>query len=216
LPGDEVIQDMADDRDPAYLKPYLRAARNHGGGFGSLLWASARTQATRFDAIRRIHDLKGRSILDVGCGRADLLDFLLKKGVRPADYVGIEAVEPLAEAAEEKAKYAAIPARIFRGDFVTEPIRMFVGADVVIFSGSLNTTDDEAFYATLRRAYEAAAEALVFNYLPADTLAGRNYLKWRPASAVIRFARTLGGKVSCLDDYLDGDSTMAVRKPDGV
>ena len=142
--------------DPPYLAPYRRAARAHGAGFGSLLWASPSTQAARFEAIARIHPLEGKSLLDVGCGRADLLDFLRARGVRLADYIGIEAVDELADAAARK---QADGVRIIRADFVQDPARMFVGADVVVFSGSLNTADDEVFYATLRRAYDAAAEA---------------------------------------------------------
>ena len=56
-----------------YLQPYLKAAERHGAGFGSLLWASPETQASRFDAVERLGRLHGKSILDVGCGRADLL-----------------------------------------------------------------------------------------------------------------------------------------------
>jgi SAM-dependent methyltransferase len=197
--------------DPPYLAPYLCAARAHGAGFGSLLWASPSTQAARFEAIARIHPLEGKSLLDVGCGRADLLDFLRARGVRPADYIGIEAVDELADAAARK---QAPGVRIISADFVREPARMFVGADVVIFSGSLNTANDEVFYATLSRAYDAAAEALVFNYLCSPMLAGMTYLAWRRPEEVLRFARGLkGGEVRTLEDYLEGDCTVAVVKP---
>ena len=94
-----------------------RAADKHGAGFRSLLWASPQTQAARFDAIDAIVDLNGKSVLDVGCGRADLLEFLLDRGVRPADYVGIEAVDELADAAEAK-RAARSDVRIVRADFV--------------------------------------------------------------------------------------------------
>lgn len=196
----------------SYLQPYRDAARVYGAGFGSLLWASPQTQAVRFDAIRRIVDLHGRSVLDVGCGRADLLEHLLDRGVRPADYIGIEAVDELAAAAEAK----QLPgATIVRADFVAEPVRLFVGADVVVFSGSLNTADDSVFYATLARAWEAAAEALVFNFLCSPLLAGREYLFWRRADDVTRFSGTLGAaSVGTADDYLPGDMTVRVRRDD--
>ena len=75
-----------------YLLPYLRAADKYGAEFPSLLWASPDTQAARFDAIQRLGKLDRKSVLDVGCGRADLLAFLLDRGVRPDDYVGIEEI----------------------------------------------------------------------------------------------------------------------------
>src|SRR5688572_20626498 len=67
-----------------YLEPYVRAAARHGEGFGSLLWASPQTQGARFDALMRLCEFGGRNVLDVGCGRADFLDHLIKREVRPA------------------------------------------------------------------------------------------------------------------------------------
>src|SRR6478735_5442670 len=103
-----------------YLLPYRRAADKHGADFPSLLWASPDTQAARFDAIERLGRLHGKSVLDVGCGRADLLGFLLARGVRPADYTGIEAVHALADAAGRTCAASAVPARVLRADFVRE------------------------------------------------------------------------------------------------
>ena len=195
---------------PVYLEPYARAADQYGAGFRALLWASPNTQRARFDALMRLVDLKGRSVLDVGCGRADLLDHLLSKNIRPVHYVGLEAVPALSDAAEAKRHAEAM---FVRADFVREPVRMLVGADVVYFSGSLNTLDAAAFYRTIRLAYEGAAETLVFNFLCSPLLAGAAYLHWRPPTEVIAFARTLTGDVRKLDDYLDGDCTLALAKP---
>ena len=194
-----------------YLLPYLRAADKYGAEFPSLLWASPDTQAARFDAIQRLGKLDRKSVLDVGCGRADLLDFLLDRGITPADYVGIEAVEDLAAAAEAKRRRFK-DVRIFRADFVREPLRLFVAADVVVFSGSLNTLEDGDFYTALRRAFDASAEALVFNFLANAYLAGAPYLRWRRPSDVVDFASKMSHAVHTLDDYLHGDFTVAVHK----
>lgn len=196
--------------EPSYLRPYLAAARAHGSGFGALLWASPRTQEVRFEAISRLAELNGKSVLDAGCGRADLLQYLLARGVQPADYIGIEAIGELASAAEAR----RLPgATILRADFIAEPARLFVGADVVVVSGALNTADDAVFYSTLARAFDAAAETLVFNFLCSPMLAGREYLHWRRPQDVTRFARGLCGDVSLLDDYLPGDMTVRLGKP---
>src|SRR5947207_9997685 len=102
----------------AYLTPYREAASRHGDRFGSLLWASPATQAARFDAICRLADMRRRRVLDAGCGRADLLDFLRAKEIALRQYIGIEAVDELAAAAMRK----QLPdARIIHGDFVREP-----------------------------------------------------------------------------------------------
>jgi hypothetical protein len=192
-----------------YLSPYLRAVERYAGGFGSLLWASEKSQRQRFDALCRVQELNEKLLLDAGCGRADLLGYLLERLLRPAEYVGLEALDALADQAESR-HYPR--SRILRGDFVREPLKLFVGAEVIVFSGSLNTLLPDAFYATLRHAFEAAGEAVVFNFLCSPALAGQDYLVWHHGEKVLAFAQTLGGDVRTLCDYLPGDCTVAIMK----
>lgn len=192
-----------------YLEPYRQAASRHGDRFGSLLWASPGTQAARFDAICRLAGMSGRRVLDAGCGRADLMDFLIERRIEVQHYVGIEAVDELAGAAMRK----SLPgARIIHGDFVREPRLLHVGADVMVFSGSLNTLESEQFYLSLRQGWEAAAEALVFNFLAAKHIASADWLTWHRTEDVLKFARKLSTRVRMLDDYLDGDCTVAIYR----
>src|SRR6266480_5491725 len=100
-----------------YLEPYRKAASRHGDQFGSLLWASPRTQAARFDAICRLAETRGKKVLDVGCGRGDLMDFMILREIAPAEYVGIEAVDELVGAAMRKGWRNA---EIVQCDFVRE------------------------------------------------------------------------------------------------
>ena len=76
---------------------------------------------------------------------------------------------------------------------------------MVVFSGSLNTLDDDTFYESIRRAFDAAGEALVFNFLAAPEIAAASYLHWRQRHVVREFARLLSPRVRMLDDYLHGD-----------
>ena len=94
-----------------------------------------------------------------------------------------------------------------------EPARLFVGADIVVFSGSLNTMCDKKFYATLRHAYDAAGMAVVFNFLCSTYLAGKDYLFWRRREDVIRFAAAFCDDVRFRDDYLPGDCSACLIKP---
>jgi SAM-dependent methyltransferase len=197
------------DSSPGYLRPYVAAARKHRAGFGSLLWASPTTQTARFDAFTRLYDFTGKLVLDVGCGRADFLDHLLKRKMPPAHYVGVEAVEALAQVAAAKRLKDCM---IVRADFVAEPHRLLVGADVVVISGALNTLDEPAFYKTIRTAYEAATEQLIFNFLGSPAIAAAEYLHWYEPDELMTFARTLTPDVEMRDDYLHGDCTFALRK----
>jgi SAM-dependent methyltransferase len=194
---------------PTYLRPYLDAVERHGAGFESLLWANPPSQAARFAALARWTEIEGRIVLDAGCGRADLLDYLIGRGICPARYIGIEAVEALAEAAESK----ALPnATIIRGDFIDDPTLLDQQADVIIFCGSLNTLSVDDFYSSLRVAWEYTRSELSFNFLCSPRLASGKHLTWHGISDVRRFAYERTHDVAMDDAYREGDCTMVMRK----
>jgi len=194
---------------PAYLRPYLDAVERHGGGFESLLWASPSAQAARFAALARWCDLDRRTILDAGCGRADLLDYLLHVGIEPAKYIGIEAVEAIAFEAEKKSRPMA---RIVVGDFIENPALLDQQADVVVFCGSLNTLSTEEFYQSLKIGWEKARRELAFNFLCSPRLASAKHLTWHRISDVLALAQGLTKDVVMDDGYREGDCTMVMRK----
>lgn len=194
---------------PDYLQPYVDATRRHGAGFGSLLWASPKTQAIRFDALLRAHDLQDKTVLDVGCGRADLLQYMLDRGVVPERYIGLEAIDVLATTAEIK----RLPrCRIVRGDFVLDPRLLAIDADVLLFSGSLNTLDEQSCYQSLAHAYTAAGSAVVFNFLASPFLAAASFLTWHRPQTVLAYCAKLTDDVQLWDDYMKGDATVCLRK----
>lgn len=203
---------MTQAEQPAYLQPYARAVKRHGANFSALLWASKRTQEQRFDALVKLADPTGLSILDLGCGRGDFLDFLVSRGMKPKRYVGIEGVEELAKAAEAK---PFDNARIVRADFVREPKRINVNADIIFCSGALNTIQKDEFYLVLNNAFAAATRALVFNFLSSPLLAGVSYLYWQEKRDVLKFARTLTNRVEAKEGYIEGDCTMSLWKESG-
>lgn len=194
---------------PEYLAPYHAAIRKHGGGFRSLLWDSLKSQAARFNVMTRLCQFHGNSVLDVGCGRADLLEFLISRGIEPDHYTGLEAMDTLVNTAREKQRPNSL---IVQADFVAEPARLFTGADIIVFSGSLNMLESHVFYATVRTAHAAAVKEVAFNFLSSPYLAGADYLHWHRPLVVRKFAEELGGDVEISDDYLEGDYTVRIRK----
>jgi SAM-dependent methyltransferase len=200
--------------EPEYLRPYLRAVSRHGGGFGSLLWASPRTQEARFDAMLRVYDMNGRKVLDAGCGRADLLPYLIARGIFPRAYLGLEAIAELVPIARQTIEGNS-QAAIVEGDFVGQPECLDAGADVAVFCGSLNTLDAFAFEMVLRRAFAVAHCGVVFNFLSSPDRACAAHLTWHRPQRVMRFVRSMSRLVRVLDDYLDGDCTVGIFK-DGL
>ena len=194
---------------PAYLEPYSRARRRKARGARALLWVERRDQLVRFEAIVRACPFRGRRVLDVGCGPADLLGYLHRRGVVPAHYVGLEAQPWLVRAARRR-RYPSCS--IVEGDFVKHPETMAVGADVVIFSGSLNLLSSRQFYRSLRQAWAATRRWLAFNFLSSPELTDAPFLFWHRRAAVVAFARRLGAIVRVHEGYEPGDCTVVMRR----
>jgi SAM-dependent methyltransferase len=197
------------ERAPFYLEPYSRARRRKAKGARALLWVGRRDQIVRFEAIVKACPLAGRRVLDVGCGPGDLLGFLRRRGIRPAHYVGLEAQPWLVRAARRR---DYVSSTIVEGDFVKDPEKLRVGAEVVIFSGSLNLLSSRQFYRSLGQAWAAAGRLLVFNFLCSPELSNAPWLTWHRRAAVLAFARGLGAEVRLDDGYEPGDCTAVMRK----
>jgi SAM-dependent methyltransferase len=194
-------------RCAGYLLPYLAAAKVHGDGFASLLWASPATQRARFCAIAEMVNMKGKIVLDVGCGRADLLRYLNERGESPGQYIGIEAVAELASSARSVVRDDDV---ILDVDFVKHPPRMMVGAHVVCISGAINTLDKSMAMHVLDHAWHATAESLVFNFLASPDIAQADYLYWHQAQHMLDWARQRDPRAVLRTDYLEGDATIAM------
>lgn len=194
-------------KSPLYLRPYVRARKL--AGMHTLLWEDVSAQETRFDAIVSHCRFAGLRVLDVGCGRADLLAFLRWRDIIPAHYTGLEALPWLARAARRRGYPNC---SIVRGDFVQDPSALEVGADVIVFSGSLNLLSSRDFYRTLDAAWRATGRWLAFNFLCSPDLAGATFLKWRHRGRVLAFAERAGAVTAVDDGYEKGDCTVVMRK----
>lgn len=215
---------MASDRP--YLDPYIKAAEALGPGFGALLWRSPKAQMLRFRAIARMAPTKGRVLADIGCGNADLLLDLHRRGRAPARYIGVDGVATMLGQAREQVAAKGIPgAEFIQGDFVRDremPASLVHGSGVslVVFCGSLNTLGEgEAlevlgrFWAVLR---ERAGGTLLFNFL-----SDRHDRARTPATApavrfdavrMVHWALDQTPLVTFRHDYLGGhDATVCMR-----
>lgn len=164
-------------QEPSYLDPYFEAVRRHGPGFEALLWRSAEFQIARFRVLAEVVAPTGRVIADLGCGRADLAEWLEREGHAYGRYVGVEGVPELASEAQRRAR--ELPeALIMTGDFASDDglfdrlVRTH-GVEVFIFSGSLNTFAQDQAERVLDLAWRAIAPVrdgcLAFNFLSDQT-----------------------------------------------
>lgn len=229
LKADEAVSGAARAGTGDHLKPYQEAVERFGACFEATLWASERHQRTRFEVLMRECPFEGLSVLDAGCARAEMLAYLGEHAVMPRRYIGIEGVEALANAARECLAGCRVASLILEGDFVHDSALLARAArdagesdgraDVVVFSGSLNTLKTDAAIEVLERAWPVARRALAFNFLsdccddsvrggdtgPAHRFDTRRVLGWALSrTPLVRFRQ----------DYFEGghDATIVMRR----
>lgn len=201
-----------------YLSPYRDAQDDFGNNFGVTLWANTKSQERRFKVFAQMCYLPGKRILDAGCSRGDMADYLTRQEVEYASYVGIDGLPEVIEYANKR----GLPrAEFHAGDFVADPSLLATGSpQVVTFSGTLNTMDDDTAMKLLGAAWDACSETLMFNFLssrttrdqqeelgPARRLDPLKYLDWA-------IQRT--GAVQLRQDYFKRghDATIKMSKVD--
>lgn len=211
--------------DPSYLKPYAAAAKVHGSGFGTLLWQSAEGQAARFEVITEMIEPTTRVFADLGCGRADLLRYLVESGRPPRGYVGVDGIPEMFDAAQASIREHAVRhADCVQADFVADSTvfgRLVgeYGATGFVFSGSLNTLVQRDALALLDRALHALPDdgVLVFNFL-SNRIPGGDTGVTGPAHrfdtlAMLDWSLERSPLVRFRHDYLGGhDATISIHR----
>lgn len=207
---------MPESIDDAYLQPYREAERDHGSDLGVTLWANERTQQLRFRIMNEMLPLAGKRILDVGCSRGDFAAYLQDHGLAYAHYVGLDGLAPVIDFARSR----NLPdARFEVCDVVADPSMLTLDApDIITFSGTLNTMPDDMVINLLERAWDAANEGLLFNFLsdtagdqaPQQTDPARRF----PTLDLLSWAMQHTPQVALRQDYFPHghDATIMMRK----
>lgn len=206
---------MGDRSDEGYLQPYREAVQRFGAGFEATLWTNREAQVLRFDVMIDLAGFEDCVILDAGCGQGDFAARLLERNVPFSKYIGVDAMPQMIEAAERR----AMPRCEFAvGDVLADPSVLSRGApDYVCISGTLNTMDEDSARGLVGTAFEAAAQAVQFNFL-----SNRAHARWAdqdpsPARRFdpvwwLDFCLTLSSRVSFTQAYFDGhDATIMVQ-----
>lgn len=203
------------DSGASYLQPYEAALATHGASFEATLWGSETAQHLRFDVMIAHVGFAGAVIVDAGCGQGDFAAHLLSHDVPFESYVGLDAMAPMVERAAARG--------LARCEFAAADVVRDANAfakwspDWVCFSGTLNTMDDAMARGLVERAFDAAAQGVVFNFLsdrPASKWLDRDLTPARRfnTTAWLDWALGKSPRVSFDQSYLDGhDATIVIR-----
>jgi len=173
-------------------------------------WSSKEEQETLFDAALWLASAPGLSILDVGCGRADLYTKATEKGLV---YKGIDYNPNIISIAQQKYPEVSVE--------TLDVLDIDAGADYdwVVGSGLFNiAVKDPADYAqaVVAKMYDKAKIGVAFNLLTSipEDIADEDkqqLVVWEPA-AWLAYLELTYKKVICRTDYLEGDTTFYILK----
>lgn len=156
---------MKEEQRERIIKRHHHSIWMYGHSHQALYWESREVQELRFEVLLSCGIESGDSVLDVGCGFADLYHYMQGKGLE-VDYTGIDLSPDMIAAAKARAP----DLKLFQGDlFDFDPPPQ--AYDWVLLSGALNEPlqDDGAYVqAMLPRLYDSSRQGLAFNLLNGD------------------------------------------------
>lgn len=182
---------------------------SHGADSSFALgWRNEHDQQVRFEALATIANLNGKTVMDAGCGYADLYPFLKERYPQMAYYYGIEQITELAD--EAVLRYGNLPDTTFIArNFLHVDLPV---CDYVLASGSLNygSSVNGFIYTAIERLYSNCAVALGFNllrYMPVDG----TLVAYDPGD-ILGFCKTLSSNAVLKTDYDEADFTVFIYR----
>lgn len=174
----------------------------------ALYWSSREIQEIRFKVLAEIGVSAGDTILDVGCGFADLKSWFTQQGLDVL-YTGIDISPHLIEVAKEK----------------NPDVCLYVGElsdcgfkaktfDWVLLSGALNEPyHDKGKYAKkcIVEMFDISSKGIAFNLLNAAVVKAYD-LQSFDADETFEFCKKITSNVQLITGYLTNDFTIYMRK----
>ncbi|GAB3927012.1 class I SAM-dependent methyltransferase [Mucilaginibacter myungsuensis] len=193
-------------RDSYAISYYHRQMIKHYGKDSSfaLGWRDEESQLIRFKVLAGIGDLNGCTVLDAGCGYADLYRYLTDLYPALRYYYGIEQIPELYDEAVKQ--YSDLKNTSFMsGSFISKQLPT---TDYVFASGSLNygSQDPEFIFKAITKLYNDCTIGLAFNFLREMPVKG--LLVAYDREVILNHCRTLTDKITITDDYVDEDITI--------
>ena len=201
---------IKEDQRDRIVKRHRHSIWMHGHSPQALYWANEEVQKIRFDVLLSCGIGSGDSILDVGCGFADLYTHMSQKGL-DVEYTGIDLSPDMID----KAKTLLPELSLFSGDlFDFDPPEK--SYDWVLLSGALNEPmqdNGEYLKIMLPRLYASCKKGLAFNLLNGDYPWSARELYTLQAfkpDDVLTLIEGLSKSTKVRTDYLDVDASFFV------
>ena len=181
---------------------------NGVGSPQSLGFTDSINQELRFEVISAIAKMDNSSVLDLGCGYADLKAFLDQR-YENVDYTGVELLSEFVEVALEK-YHGAERFKLINDDFDNIDLPQ---VDYVLSSGSLSyyTEESDALWKMIEKMFATCRKGLAFNLLDKVEFR-RSILREFDPNQVLEFCYSIAPTSCLLQHYLPGDFTLYLYK----
>ncbi|MBW8000465.1 MAG: class I SAM-dependent methyltransferase [Planctomycetes bacterium] len=188
---------------------YNNLVDKHGPDTKSLGWSGTKSQHKRFEILCGVGELSGKQVLDVGCGMADLYDYLIMQGVN-ADYTGVDITPRMIELA--KSKHPELNLELLD---ILEIADVSAQYDYVVASGIFNLKIDrheEFVYSVIQRMFDLCKTAIAFNIQSScsDTYDDGEF--YANPSELLDYCLNISRRVVFRHDYMPHDLTIYIYR----
>lgn len=203
------MSEVPGDENTRIAEFYERRVAQFGVHPQALDWGNRASQETRFDVLVQIDDLAGCSVLDVGCGLADLFAFLESRKIATS-YTGYDIASAVLNLA--RARFPDIELKL--ADLMAEDVtsRQF---DFVFASGIFNLRPGGSYAylnAMARRMYQVCRRGAAFNSLSSRSPQTEPDKFLADPAKVLEICLDITPKVVLRHDYMPHDFTVYLYK----
>lgn len=194
----------------SYYEPKMEG---HLPDYAKLGWESVQAQRLRFDALLDNIEYNGKSILDVGCGLGNLLEYITEKNF-DVRYTGVDILEKMIECAREKNLNGQFQCLDI---FDSNPFGK-ESFDIVYASGLFNLelgNNEDFFAAAFCEFLSISKQFVAFNLLDYRSPNREDgYAYFSPCSVLekIEALPCRPKKVQIVEQYLNNDFTVICEK----
>lgn len=188
---------------------YTRNVRGLGPNHYAQGWVSRASQERRFAVLADVGDFRDASVLDVGCGVADLYAYLHRRNIGPSRYAGMDFTPAMLQAARKR--FPSVP--FYQADILDlgEPPET---ADYVVASGLFSHMNEALLRQAVPTLFGLCRRGLAFNILSAWAPGEKADLFHADPAETLRWCRTLTAWTALRHDYQPHDFTIYLyREP---
>jgi 2-polyprenyl-3-methyl-5-hydroxy-6-metoxy-1,4-benzoquinol methylase len=199
------------------LNYYNRILNKHGNNFKGMNWSSKKSQYIRFEKLLKISKLENKSIHDLGCGNAELLNVLKIKKIKFKNYLGSDLSNKMIQLCNERFKKNK---RIKFESFDILKKKNLYKYDYVITSGIFNVKNSihetywkKYVFKVIKKMFLSCKCGIGLNFLTFDTTFREKKLFYMSLDDLVKFLRKkISKKIVINHDYDLWEFTVFIYK----